>query len=108
MRTERQGWVAVIFAAQRTSEDEDGYQKAAADMVALAERQPGFQGLQSTRGADGFGITISYWADEDAAKAWRDHPDHAAIRDLGRARWYHHYTVDIATINGSYDWTRNG
>ena len=108
MRTERQGWVAVIFAAQRTSEDEVGYQKAAADMVALAKRQPGFQGLQSTRGADGLGITISYWADEAAAKAWRDHPDHAAIRGLGRARWYHHYTVDIATLNRSYDWTRNG
>ena len=69
----------MIFAAQRTSEDEAGYQKAAADMVALAERQPGFQGLRSTRGADGFGITISYWADEAAAKAWRDHPVPAGI-----------------------------
>ncbi len=77
-------------------------------MVALAERQPGFQGLRSTRGADGFGITISYWADEAAAKAWRDHPDHAAIRDLGRARWYRHYSLDIATLDRSYDWTRNG
>ena len=69
MSMERQGLIAVIFAAQRTSEDEAGYQKAAADMVALAERQPGFQGLRSTRGADGFGITVSYWADEAAAKA---------------------------------------
>ena len=59
MSMERQGLIAVIFAAQRTSEDEAGYQKAAADMVALAKRQPGFQGLRSTRGADGFGITVS-------------------------------------------------
>ena len=77
-------------------------------MAALARRQPGFQGLQSTRGADGFGITISYWADAAAAKAWRDHPDHAAIRDLGRARWYQHYRLDVATIDRSYDWACHG
>ena len=27
-------------------------------------------GIESARGNDGFGITVSYWADEASARAW--------------------------------------
>lgn len=107
MNTAREGQVAVIFASRRTGEDESGYQAAAAAMAALAARQPGYCGHMSTRGADGFGITVSYWADDAAAIAWRDHPEHKAVRDAGRNRWYSSYTLDVATIARSYDWSRN-
>ena len=53
-------------------------------MDALAAAQPGYRGVDSARGADGLGITVSYWADDAAAIAWRDHPEHAAIRERGR------------------------
>lgn len=108
MQPNRAGQIAVIFASHRTGEDEDGYGQAADAMESLAAQQPGYCGVISTRGADGFGITVSYWSDDASAKAWRDHPDHARIRDLGRGRWYASYTLEVARVERGYDWSRNG
>jgi heme-degrading monooxygenase HmoA len=100
------GEVAVIFASTRNDSDVAGYDAAAAAMDALAATQPGYRGVDSVRGTDGRGITISYWADEAAAIAWRAHPDHAAIRDRGRAQWYDSYRATICTVTRDYAWTR--
>jgi heme-degrading monooxygenase HmoA len=106
MATHSSGTVAVIFIAQRTLDDEAGYSDAATQMDAMAAQQPGYRGMDSTRGADGLGITVSYWADDTAAKAWRDHPEHKAIRDKGRGVWYAHYDLHVAEVTRSYDWVK--
>ncbi|WNO53986.1 antibiotic biosynthesis monooxygenase family protein [Stakelama saccharophila] len=103
---ERDGQIAVIFASRRTGEDDAGYVRAAARMADLAARQPGYAGLESVRDSDGDGITISYWNDAASAAAWRDHPEHVRIRELGRARWYDSYTVTVATVTRGYRWNR--
>lgn len=104
MAEDRTGQVAVIFSSQRSGRDQGGYDAAAAAMDTLAAMQPGYRGMVSARGPDGFGITVSYWADDAAARAWRDHPDHAVIRDLGRTRWYDRYTIDVASVERNYAW----
>lgn len=106
MGSDRKGDIAVIFASTRTEVDEDGYQQAAQAMAALAERQPGYRGMQSTRGTDGFGITVSYWADDAAAIAWRDQPEHRAIREQGRAQWYSSYSLEVARVERTYAWSQ--
>jgi heme-degrading monooxygenase HmoA len=105
MSHERTGQIAVIFVSERTADD-SGYDAAAAAMAALAATQPGYAGIVSARDADGSGITISYWHDEASALAWRAHPEHAAIRDLGRARWYARYETIVTEVRRNYDWTR--
>lgn len=100
------GLIVVIFQSTRTGEDAEGYAAAADAMDRLAAAQPGYRGMASARDAQGFGITVSWWADEGAAAAWRDHPEHAAIRDRGRALWYKSYRVDVARVERSYRWTR--
>lgn len=100
------GIVAVIFKAKRTLADEDGYQNAANAMSALAKQQAGYCGEDHARAEDGLGITVSYWQDESHARAWHDHPDHAAIRDQGRDVWYEYYTLHVARIERSYDWQK--
>ena len=95
--------ISVIFVAQRTQLDADGYARAAAMMDELAAQQEGYVGMDSVRGADGLGITVSYWTDEASAKAWRDH---AAIRDAGRDRWYSDYSLHVAQVIRSYDWKK--
>ena len=61
------GWpdryFAVIFTAQRSLSGDDIYDMTADRMVLLAQRQPGFLGVESVRGDDGIGITVSYWVD---------------------------------------------
>ena len=103
--TDRTGQYAVIFLSQRVEADGDGYAAAAAAMDALAARQPGYRGVDSARGADGFGITVSWWADAESAGAWRNHPEHAAIRARGRVEWYERYAVAAGVIERSYDGT---
>ncbi|WP_312490344.1 antibiotic biosynthesis monooxygenase [Sphingomonas sp.] len=101
---DRTGQIAVIFVSQRTLNDAQGYAQAAKAMDALAAQQPGYRGVDSVRGADGFGITVSWWADEASALAWRAHPEHAAIRERGRAEWYSRYEVAVAEVGRSYRW----
>jgi heme-degrading monooxygenase HmoA len=102
----RTGQIVVVFLSQRRTDDAAGYAAAAEAMERLAAEQPGYRGFESVRGADGLGITISYWADDAAARAWRDHPDHKAIRDRGRARWYDRYELVVAEVTRDYDWRR--
>ncbi|HEX8485188.1 antibiotic biosynthesis monooxygenase family protein [Sphingomonas sp.] len=105
-KADRTGQIAVIFIATRTPADDEGYAQAAAAMDARAARQPGYRGIDSARDAAGFGITVSWWADEAAAVAWREDAAHAAIRATGRARWYVSYEVAVAGVTRSYAWCR--
>lgn len=100
----RLGEIAVIFVSQGTGEDVEGYAAAAAEMVALAETQRGYRGMDSTRDESGFGITVSYWADHDSAVAWRENPEHAVIRDRGRERWYSSYDLFVTEVRRGYRW----
>ena len=100
------GEIAVIFVSTVTGADSDGYAAAAAAMAALAAAQPGYRGIDSARGSDGVGITVSYWADEAAAVAWRKNEEHAAIRERGRGVWYQTYSLHVAQVTRSYDWQK--
>lgn len=100
------GAVAVIFVALRTIEDDSGYGLAADAMVARAATMPGYLGIDSARGGNRLGITVSYWADEASALGWKADAEHAAIRDMGRERWYAHYRLIVATVDRAYGWAR--
>ena len=81
-------YTAVIFTSRRTGVDLDGYEHAAERMTMLAAEQPGYRGIESARGPDGLGITVSYWATEHDAAAWKQQSEHLATQQQGRARWY--------------------
>lgn len=74
----------------------------AARMEELAARQPGYLGLESTRGSDGLGITVSYWESPDDAHRWGRHTDHRRAQQLGRAEWYLAFETRVATVAGDF------
>ena len=39
-----------------------------------------------------------------SAIAWRDHPEHRRIRDLGRAHWYADYETIVTRVERDYRW----
>ena len=94
-------YYAVIFSSLRREPD-DGYAATAARMVELAAQQPGFLGVESVRGADGFGITVSYWTSEAAIKAWKTNAEHAEARQRGRLAWYEHFEMRVARVERAY------
>ena len=94
-------YYAVIFTSLRTEGDQ-GYAEAAARMVELARQQRGFLGVESARGEDGLGITVSYWASEAAIMAWKEHPEHSAIRERGRSTWYARCHTRVCRVERGY------
>ena len=53
-------------------------------MAELARQQPGFLGAKSVLGADGFGITVSYWESGDAIQRWKAHSEHELAQQAGQ------------------------
>jgi heme-degrading monooxygenase HmoA len=94
-------YYAVIFTSRRTAGDR-GYDAMAERMVALAATQPGFLGVESARGADGLGITVSYWRDEESIRAWKRDTDHQQAQRAGQQTWYADYQVRIARVERAY------
>ncbi|NCV30471.1 MAG: antibiotic biosynthesis monooxygenase [Rhodobacteraceae bacterium] len=90
-------YYAVIFANQ-ASKTPEGYAEMAAAMGEIAKTLPGYIGIESTRDADGFAITVSYWESEEAIKGWREHAKHAIAQKIGKERWYEDYILRVAKV----------
>jgi heme-degrading monooxygenase HmoA len=99
-------YYAVIFTSQRGATDEPGYARMAERMVELGSRYPGFLGLESVRGADGIGITVSYWRDEASILAWKRDTEHQKAQRDGRGAWYERYEVRVARVERAYGFAR--
>jgi len=100
-RTPSPPYYAVIFSSQR-AEGDRGYGHMADRMVEFASKQPGFLGVESVRGADGFGITVSYWASKEAIVAWKRHAEHQMAQCTGQRTWYANYQVRVGFVERDY------
>ena len=92
-------YTAVIFTSLRTDGD-NGYAVMSRRMEELAAEQPGFLGIESAR--EDVGLTVSYWRDDDAARAWKQVAEHLVAQERGRSTWYSDYQVRVATVTRSY------
>lgn len=104
-RTPKQPYYAVIFTSRRTPGDE-GYGATSERMLELAARQPGFLGVESARGEDGLGITVSYWESLEAIAAWKKVGEHAHAQRQGRERWYAEYATRVMRLEYDYTFQR--
>jgi len=96
-KTPEPPYYAVIFTSKRTEGDR-GYGHMADRMVDLSAKQPGFLGVESVRGADGFGITVSYWSSEEAIVAWKALAEHKPAQEVGQRVWYADYQLRVAKV----------
>ncbi len=93
--TPKPPYYAVIFTSQRTEGDK-GYREMAEKMLELASQQPGFLGVESAR--EDVGITVSYWADLESIKRWKENVEHKKAQSLGRNQWYSSFKTRIAKV----------
>jgi heme-degrading monooxygenase HmoA len=100
-RTPKPPYYAVIFTSLRTEGDR-GYGDMAQRMLELAAKQPGYLGVESARGIDGLGITVSYWRDEASIMAWKSDTDHRQAQRGGQQTWYADYQVRVAKVERAY------
>lgn len=95
-------YYAVIFTSIRTSIDE-GYGQMAETMVTLAQQQPGYLGHESAR--ETIGITVSYWKDLEAIRAWKTNLDHLMAQRIGKEKWYASYKTRICLVERDYEFS---
>ncbi|MFT3791081.1 MAG: antibiotic biosynthesis monooxygenase [Rudaea sp.] len=102
-RTPKPPYYAVIFSSRRNGEGEADYAAAAERMFGLVQTQPGFLGAESARDAGGFGITVAYFDSEENIRLWRNHAEHAVVRERGKREWYEHFEVRVAKVERAYN-----
>lgn len=94
-------YFAVIFTNRRAPGD-DGYSAMADRMLELASQQAGYLGVESVRGANGVGITVSYWSSLESIQAWKADGEHRSAQELGRSKWYEAYRVRVCRVDREY------
>jgi heme-degrading monooxygenase HmoA len=97
-------YYAVIFTSQRTDGDL-GYHEMAVRMAELAAQQPGYLGIETVRGEDGIGITVSYWSSLESIKNWKAVGEHRGAQTEGRRVWYQEFRVRICKVEREYGFT---
>lgn len=99
-------YFAVIFTSLRRDLPDDGYAETARRMEELAREQPGFLGIESARGAEGPGITVSYWLTLAHVAAWGRHAEHLLAQARGREEWYTWYALRVCRVERTTEFTR--
>ena len=90
----------MIFTSERTDQMDD-YEETAERMMELAEKQPGFLGIDSIIEKNK-SITVTYWKSEESIQQWKEHPEHQLAQKKGREIWYDRYHIRIARIEREY------
>src|SRR5437764_912725 len=76
---------------------------AVGSTMELGREQPGFLGIESVRGDDGAGITVSYWRDLESIRAWKANEEHRAAQQRGQREWYSHYVTRVCKVEYDYE-----
>ncbi len=97
-------YYAVIFTSHRTDGDY-GYGEMTDRMVELASKQPGFFGIESAR--ENVGITVSYWADLESIKLWKQNIEHIVAQKEGKDIWYAEFKTRISKVERDYGFSNN-
>lgn len=96
-------YVAVIFTSIRTLEHDEEYSQWATRMSDLVKTQSGFISEVSARDPETrFGITVSYFKDEESVKNWKTVREHQEAQKLGKEKFYSEYSVKVATVYREY------
>jgi len=99
-------YYAVIFTS-RLMDVVDGYDEMSEKMIELAAQQPGFLGVESARGDDGLGITVSYWESEEAITNWRRNIEHRVAQSTGLEKWYAEFVTRVAKVERARTFKRD-
>ncbi|MEU5578333.1 antibiotic biosynthesis monooxygenase [Streptomyces huasconensis] len=99
-------YYAVVFTAVRSDDDGVEYGETGERLDELVATVPGFLGMESAGTPGGLGITVGYFRDEEAIKAWQRDPEHRVAQRRGRAEWYESYVLHVAKVERSHGFVR--
>ncbi|TPK69683.1 antibiotic biosynthesis monooxygenase [Mesorhizobium sp. B2-4-15] len=99
--------IAVIFEVEPAAGKRDAYLGIAANLRPLLDGIDGFISIERFQSlADPSRIlSLSFWRDEDAVKAWRNTEEHRQAQQAGRGGIFAGYRLRIAHVVRDYGLT---
>ena len=96
--------IAVIFEAQPRADRKDAYLDAAASLRPLLADIDGFISIERFESLSQPGrlLSLSFWRDEAAVRAWRNVELHRRIQAAGRASIFDDYRLRVADVLRDY------
>ena len=96
--------IAVIFEVWPAEGHLDDYLDIAHGLRPELEKIDGFISIErfSSMYEDGKLLSLSFWRDETAVKAWREQADHRAAQAKGRNELFADYRLRIADVLRDY------
>ena len=96
--------IAVIFEVMPAPGKRDGYLDLAARLRPLLEEIDGFISVERFESLTTPGkiLSLSFFRDEEAVKAWRNTAEHRATQGKGRAGIFTDYRLRIAAVIRDY------
>ncbi len=94
--------IAVIFEVWPA--DRDAYLDIAADLRPILEKMDGFLSIERFESLTEKGkiLSLSFWRDEEAVKAWRNQPEHQTAQKAGRGGIFRDYRLRVAHVMRDY------
>lgn len=101
----------IVFRSRLRDGVADAYRPHAERIWERATAMPGFVSSKDFTSDDGERLALIEWNGEAELRAWRDLPEHRTAQEMGRARYYASYSLDVCEVaHGSrFDgatWTR--
>jgi len=95
-----------VFRSRLRPGEATEYGEWAGRMLELARAMPGFVDFKTFQADDGERVSVITFANLDAQRAWRDHPEHRVAQQLGRERFYQSYAIQVAEVIGEHRFPR--
>ena len=96
------GRVIIFRSRLRSDIDLAELEAAGAHMSALVSAMPGFKSMKMFNAEDGESLTLVEFENEKTLLAWRDHPEHRAVQERGRAEFFTEYHMNICEPRRAY------
>jgi len=102
--TDPQTMIAVIFEVWPNATQPSGYFDLAAALRPELDTVDGFISIErfESLATPGKYLSLSFWRDEEAVRAWRNRPSHRATQSQGRAGVLIDYRLRVASVLRDY------
>jgi heme-degrading monooxygenase HmoA len=99
--------IAVIFEVQPAAGKRDAYLGIATDLRPLLDGMDGFLSIERFQSLTDPNriLSLSFWRDEEAVKAWRNTEEHRQAQKAGRGGIFADYRLRIAHVVRDYGLT---
>jgi heme-degrading monooxygenase HmoA len=88
--------VVIVFRARvRSDADLSGVEAAGQRMYELASAMPGFISYKEFQASDKESLTLVEFETEQQLLAWRAHPEHQQVQQMGRDRVFECYDIAV-------------